>query len=397
MRKYVFKRSHPALILRRRLAIAASAAFFSCTPVMAATFTWSNQASSNNWSVSSNWISGSIPVSSNTTDVLFATSARTSPNDDLASPFTIRSLWFQDVPYTLTGNGLTFDGEFAAIFNNTTASISNSITLNSTITYQQNGNATFNNTIGGPGGFIKSGTGSVTFNTFNLYNGDTDINAGQVVLGHTQGLLFTTVKLNTNNGLNLNGQAAVIGNLAGTGHLDLGPNISVGSNNTSQTYSGQITGPGSIDKRGSGTWTLTGANSGFGRFSVNGGRVVLSGGGILLSSASVGTNRALTVANSGSGVVALDVLAGAVLNTSGGGGGIAQITGSPSSASTLTVAGASSRWDAWQIEIGTTAGAPGVVVADNAGVINATNIYVGKPAGGSLIIQNSGIVNATSL
>src|SRR2546430_7870225 len=237
MRKYVFKRSHPGFILRRRLAIATSAAFFSCAPVMASTFTWSNQATSNNWSVSSNWISGSIPVSSNTTDVLFATSARTSPNDDLASPFTIRSLWFQDVPYTLTGNGLTFDGEFAAIFNNTTASISNQITLNSTITYQQNGNATFTNTISGPGGFIKNGTGTVTFNTFNLYNGDTVVNAGQIFFGHTQALLFTTAILNTNNGLNLNGQSAQIGNIAGTGNLSLGTaNISVGGNNTSQTY-----------------------------------------------------------------------------------------------------------------------------------------------------------------
>ena len=111
---------HRAACAARRLsfphrAAFAAAALFGCAPVFAETFTWSNQAASNNWSVASNWISGSIPVSSNTTDVLFATSARTSPNDDLAAPFTIRSLWFQDVPYTLTGNGLTFDGAFAAI------------------------------------------------------------------------------------------------------------------------------------------------------------------------------------------------------------------------------------------------------------------------------------------
>src|SRR5205814_3291912 len=172
---------------------------------------------------------------------------------------------------------LTFDGEFAAIFNNTTAIVSNQITLNSTITYQQNGNATFNSTISGPGGFIKNGNGTVAFNTFNLYNDDTVVNAGQIFFGHFQALLLTTLILNTNNGLNLNGQPAVIGNLAGTGNLSLGAAaISVGSNNTSQTYSGQITGTGSIEKRGGGAWTLTGAGSNFKSFSVSGGRVALA-------------------------------------------------------------------------------------------------------------------------
>src|SRR5258706_10831914 len=47
--------------------------------------------------------------------------------------------------------------------------------------------------------------------------------------------------------------------------------------------------------------------------------------------------------------------------------------------------------------MGPAVNAPGAVVADNGGVINATDIVVGKPAGGSLLIQNSAIVNATHI
>ncbi|MDB5319304.1 MAG: Extracellular serine protease precursor [Phycisphaerales bacterium] len=377
--------------------IAAAVALFSCAPVFAETFTWSSAATgNNNWSAGNSWIGGTPPVSANTTDILFATSLRTSPVDNLATPFTIRSLFFVDNPYSLSGNWLTFEGEFAGIFNNTTTSISNHITLNSTITYQQNGNATFSNTIDGGGGFIKAGAGTVTFNTFNLYNGDTDINAGQIVLGHTQGLLLTTVNLNTNNGINLNGFAAVIGNLAGTGNLNLGSaSVSVGTNNTSQAYSGQFSATtGTIDKRGSGTWTLSGAGSSFSRFSVSSGRTVLSGGNLTLTSTSA-VNRALMVGNTEGG--ALDVFAGAALNTVAGGTGSALIKGASGTASTMTVAGAGSRWDASQIDIGGSTTTRGALVADNAGVINAGDIFVGKPGGGSLVIQNGGIVTTTHL
>jgi len=236
----------------RRACIAAAVALFACTPVFAATFTWSNVNTGNsNWSATSSWIGGTVPVSANTTDILFANSPRTSPVHDLANPFTVRSLSFDKDSYTLSGNSLTFDGEFASIHNSTTVSIANSITLNSTITYQDNGSATFLNTIGGAGGFIKNGAGTVNFNTFNVYTGATDINAGQISLGHYQGLLTTTVNLNVNNGINFNGQSPVIGNLAGAGDLNLGStSFSVGSNNSSQTYSGKFTGAGAIDKRG---------------------------------------------------------------------------------------------------------------------------------------------------
>jgi fibronectin-binding autotransporter adhesin len=379
-----------------RASLALVAGLFSCAPALGETFTWSSTATTNNWSLPSNWINNSRPVSANTTDVLFADSTQFAPIQDIANPLTIRSIWFYDKSWTLSGSPLVFDGAFAAIYNYTTTSIANSITLNSTTSYEGTGNATFNNTISGPGGFTKNGSGTATFNTFSLYNGDTVVNAGQISFGHEQALLFTTAILNTNNGLLLNGRSAVIGNIAGSGNLDLvTANISVGSNNTSQSYSGQITGTtGGIDKRGSGTWTVSGAGSSFNKFTVSGGRVVLSGGSLTLTS-TAGISRALTLGNSSS--VAMDVFGGAVLNTFAGGAGNTLIRGASSTASTLTVAGAGSRWDASQIDIGGAVNTPGALMIDNAGVVNANDIFVGKPAGGSLVIQNSGVVNATRL
>src|SRR5882672_3646887 len=384
-----------------RAVIAAAAALFFCAPVFGETFTWNNSAAgTNSWNLATNWINNARPVSGNTTDVLFADSPRFSPVQDIANPLTIRSIWFYDKLYSLSGSGLVFDGASAAIYNYTTTSISNNITLASTISYEGTGNATFNSTIDGAGGFIKNGTGTVNINTFSLYSGDTQVNAGQISFGHIQALLFTTAILNTNNGLNFNGQSAVVGNIAGSGNLNLGSaNISVGTNNTSQTYSGQLSATtGGVDKRGSGTWTLSGAGSSLSKFSVSQGRAVLSGGSLTLTSAG-GIARALTVGNTGS--ANLDVFAGAVLNSNAGGAGNALIRGTTSGGSpnlsTMTVAGAGSRWDAWQIDIGGTVISQGALVVDNGGVVNAGDISIGKPAGGSLLIQNAGILNGAHL
>src|SRR4051812_19080631 len=226
------------LPLFHRACIAAAAAMFCCAPTFAETFTWNNSAAgTNSWNLASNWINNSKPISGNTADVLFADSPRFAPIQDIANPLTIRSIWFYDKPYALSGSTLAFDGAFAAIYNYTTTSIANSITLNTTISYEGTGDATFNNTISGPGGFIKNGAGTVTINTFSLYNGDTVVNAGQISFGHEQALLLTTAIVNTNNALNFNGRAAVVGNIGGSGNLNLvNANISVGSNNTSQTY-----------------------------------------------------------------------------------------------------------------------------------------------------------------
>src|SRR5688500_11127732 len=150
--------SSPRLFSFARACIAAVFALFSTAPAFAETFTWSNNASTpdSNWSTAANWINNTPPVSGNTVDILFAASPRSSPHHNLGNAFTLRSIWFYDNNYTLTGNHLNFDGDSPAIFNYTTTSISNLINLNSTTRYEGTGNLTVSNTIDGPGSFIKN-------------------------------------------------------------------------------------------------------------------------------------------------------------------------------------------------------------------------------------------------
>jgi autotransporter-associated beta strand protein len=136
------------------------------------------------------------------------------------------------------------------------------------------------------------------------------------------------------------------------------------------------------------------------KFAVIDGKAVLSGGSLTLTSTSASAiTRALRVGVASSNFTAsLAVQDGAVFNTFATGLGGALISGSSSSASaTVTVNGPSSRWDAARIDIGLDAGNAGAVVAENGGVINATDVTVGRPAGGTLLIQTGGIVNSHTL
>src|SRR5688572_16150550 len=146
---------------RAALAAAAAAALFSCPPIFAETTVWLGGSTDDNWSTAANWLNSTPPTSSNTADIVFAASPRTSPVHNLGTAFTLRGLFFSDNPYNLSGNTLTFDGGAiaAAIHNSTTLSIANLVNLNSNLSYNGAGNATFLSSIDGPGGFIKNGTG----------------------------------------------------------------------------------------------------------------------------------------------------------------------------------------------------------------------------------------------
>ena len=103
--------------------------------------------------------------------------------------------------------------------------------------------------------------------------------------------------------LNLKVDSVTIGSIEGNGLIGVGKkNLAIGSNNLSTTFSGTIQDTGSINKIGTGTLTLTGANS------YSGGTMVT--GGILLVS---------NISGSGTGTGAISVNAG----TLGGSGIIA--------------------------------------------------------------------------
>src|SRR5262249_58845940 len=68
------------------------------------------------------------------------------------------------------------------------------------------------------------------------------------------------------------------GSLAGAGNVTLGAaTLTTGSDNTSTTFSGTISGTGGVTKIGAGTLVLTGNNPYSGATTVNGGRLTVNG------------------------------------------------------------------------------------------------------------------------
>ncbi len=169
--------------------------------------------------------------------------------------------------------GLAFGGgtlQFLAGFTTNRA-----VTLNAgggTVDTQSN-TATLAGDIGGAGGLTKTGTGTLVLAGNNSYAGSTDISAGVLVVASntaTPGQTFVTV----NTGATLaiaDGVSAQIGSLAdgplgsGTvliGLIDPATRLTIGGNSAgSTTFSGTITGAGSLTLSDAASLTLTGTGS----------------------------------------------------------------------------------------------------------------------------------------
>ncbi len=101
---------------------------------------------------------------------------------------------------------------------------------------------------------------------------------------------------NSTGSFNLAGFAASLGSLAGSGTVSLGSGqLTVGGLNTSTTFSGVISGSGTVIKLGTGTFTLSGVNTYTGTTFVDAGTLVLAAGGEIAGS----VRNAATFSNAG--------------------------------------------------------------------------------------------------
>ena len=195
-------------------------------------------------------------------------------------------------------------------------------------TIDTNGNsATLSGAISGPGGLTKIGAGTLTLSGSSTYTGATSVNAGTLQAGAVNAFSpFSAFTVASGATLDLNSFNQTIGSLAGAGSATLGSAmLTTGNDNTSTTFSGTISGTGSLTKIGSGTLMLTGINTYSGRTAVNGGTLEVDGS-IAPSS--------LTTVNSGGTLTGI----GTVGNlTVAGGGTFAPGSGAPGSS--MTVAG----------------------------------------------------------
>src|SRR6185436_8687555 len=118
---------------------------------------------------------------------------------------------------------------------------------------------------------IKSGTGTWTLSGTNTYAQLTTINAGTLRIGNSNAIPTGTGKSDVavDGTLDLNGNSITINGLSGAGIVDnqsgaAGYVFTVGDNNRSGTFPGIIkntSGTVGVTKIGSGTITLSGANT----------------------------------------------------------------------------------------------------------------------------------------
>jgi fibronectin-binding autotransporter adhesin len=111
---------------------------------------------------------------------------------------------------------------------------------------------------GAGGSIVKVGTGALTLSGANTYTGGTVLHEGRLNVGHAQALGTGALSMDDDTTLGFSADGVVLANAVKlTGQND--PVIDTGA--FSATLAGAISGGGFITKQGTGTLTLSGANT----------------------------------------------------------------------------------------------------------------------------------------
>lgn len=286
---------------------------------------------------------------------------------------------------------------------------------------------TINSVITGTGGLTvglenyNATTANLVLGGANTYTGVTTLsgNSAAMKVKLTNGLALQNTTLDYNNyGASLqfgNGTTnvtnATLGGLAGTQNLALtnsgsgggGVALTVGGDGDSTTYGGVLSGAGSLAKAGSGTLTLSGANTYTGTTTVSGGAlnvtgslaagsaVTVSSGGTLAGTGrvngttTVSSGGILAPGNGGAGTLALGAL------TLGAGSGLSMELGTTSDVISVSGAYAASGTTGVNVIAATGFGAGSYALVTGASGISAGNFAVGNaPSGYSYALSASG-------
>lgn len=246
----------------------------------------------NLWS-SANWspdVSGANPSTlAPVADVVFSANGAQNQNTVLGADTTISSLTINDpTPVTISGPGvLSIVGTGAATgitVNNGAglATINSDLVLSGpaqAMTVNNAAGLVINGAVSGADGLTKAGVGNLTLAGANTYLGATAILAGSLQAGAAN-VIPNASPVSVQGGalFALNGFNQSIGSLAGAGAVDLGTaHLVTGNDNTSTLFSGVISGTGSVEKVGTGTWALTGANTFTGLTTIRAGTLAVDG------------------------------------------------------------------------------------------------------------------------
>jgi fibronectin-binding autotransporter adhesin len=170
---------------------------------------------------------------------------------------------------------------------------------------------TFGGVISGTGAFAQIGSGTTILTAGSTYAGATTVSAGTLQAGAAN--VFgssSAVTVASGATLNLAGFNQSIGSLAGAGAVTLGAaTLSTGSDNTSTTFSGMISGSGGLTKTGAGAFTLSGSSSYSGATAVSAGTLIVNGA---IANSAVTVSSGATLAGTGT-VGATTILSGSTL------------------------------------------------------------------------------------
>ncbi len=216
-----------------------------------------------------------------------------------------------------------------------------------TLTTGDANDTTLSGVMSGSGGLTKVGVGTFTLAGANTYTGATSVSDGTLKLGASNVLSDgTAVTVTAGKTLDLDGNSDTIGSLAGAGNVTLGAGtLTAGADNTSTVFSGVVSGSGGLGKSGSGTFTISGANTYAGATTVNAGTLRLGASAVITDGSAVTVVGGATLdVNGATETVGSLAGAGAVTLGSGSlavGGNNASTTysGVMSEAGTLTKAG----------------------------------------------------------
>jgi fibronectin-binding autotransporter adhesin len=250
-----------------------------------------------NWSKGANWLSGLAP--SGGSAILFAgTTGLTNSND--ISGLNLPGFTFAASAgaFNITGNSIQLSGP---VVNSSTAAQTIGLAMqltggNQTIT-AASGNIVLAGVLsdGGSGnGITTGGANTVVLSAANTFSGPTTIAGGSLDLANGMALQNSTVTLSGGSltfDPSVPGAAFTLGGLSGGNNINLAANVtgyptalSIGNNGATTTYSGVMSGPGSLTKAGSGTLYLSGANTFTGNTQVAGGVLQLANASALQNS-----------------------------------------------------------------------------------------------------------------
>ncbi|NQX01508.1 autotransporter-associated beta strand repeat-containing protein, partial [bacterium] len=300
------------------------------------------------------------------------------------------------------------------------------LTLNSNFSNQGNtktiamtgsGNIIFNGSagFGGATSFNVNGANVTLNNASGGWTAGT-ITAGSLVIGNTNALQNQTVTNNAAAGIKFGTgiTSATLGNLAGSGSIELtnadtnAVSLAIGGNNSSQTYSGSLSGAGTLTKNGTGTLTLSGSSSAYtGGVALNSGTLSIgnsngAGTGASTITALTGTTVFANSGLGGNAIAAAITLSGTsanviLTNANASGGFGSAISGSADQTLTISQAGgANVNLNASTKQLqnfnGTVAIASGQNVAFRATSLNNGSDNALFEVNGNLSTRNSGAV-----